>query len=108
MPASSRSSLKIHATAEVGKRYIADIRQQLQRAHRILHPPLAELSLALVNDARMSRLHKQFMDIPGPTDVLTFPLELGSDGQTVAGEVVVCVPEARRRAAIEGVTVDRE
>jgi probable rRNA maturation factor len=46
----------------------------------------------------MSKLHAQFMGIEGPTDVLTFPLEDDARGRVTAGEVVVCVPEARRRA----------
>ena len=69
---------------------------------------LAELSLALVGDKTMSELHERFMNIPGPTDVLTFPLEHDPRGRCVAGEVVVCVPEARRRAKTHGVAVRDE
>jgi probable rRNA maturation factor len=68
----------------------------------MLRPPLRELSLALVGDRRMSELHVQFMDVAGPTDVLTFPLDADARGRVTAGEVVVCVPEARRRARREG------
>ena len=48
------------------------------------------------------------MGVNGPTDVLTF--ELGHDrlGRPTAGEVVVCVPEARRQAAARDTTVERE
>jgi probable rRNA maturation factor len=56
----------------------------------------------------MAELHEQFLHITGPTDVLTFPLETDSLGRVTAGEVVVCVPEARRRARVEGVPVERE
>jgi rRNA maturation RNase YbeY len=56
----------------------------------------------------MADLHEQFLSISGPTDVLTFPLESDGRGRVIAGEVVVCVPEARRRAKAEGVGVDRE
>ena len=59
---------------------------------------LREMSLALVNDARMSALHRQFMGIHGPTDVLTFPIDEDERGGVTSGEVVVCVPEARRQA----------
>jgi len=34
------------------------------------------------------------MNIAGPTDVLTFPM----DDTHRSGEIVICVPEARRRA----------
>jgi probable rRNA maturation factor len=64
------------------------------RAHALLDRPLRELSVVLVNDAVMSDLHRRYMDLPGPTDVLTFPL----DETHTAGEIVICVPEARRRA----------
>ncbi len=37
--------------------------------------PLAELSLLLVDEAAMERLHVQWMDEPGPTDVLSFPMD---------------------------------
>ena len=56
----------------------------------------------------MSALHEQFMGIPGPTDVLTFPLDLDTRGRPVAGEVVVCASEARRRAKEHGVPLERE
>jgi probable rRNA maturation factor len=37
------------------------------------------------------------MGIAGPTDVLTFPMELDARGRPTGGEVVICIPEARRR-----------
>jgi probable rRNA maturation factor len=56
----------------------------------------------------MSELHQQFMGIAGPTDVLTFPLDLDSRGRPTAGEVVVCLPEARRQSKLRNVPVERE
>ena len=35
--------------------------------------PDAELSLMLVDEAAMTKLHEKFMGEPGPTDVLAFP-----------------------------------
>ena len=84
------------------------LRRKLPAAHIMISSPLRELSLALVGDARMSQLQKQFMGIPGPTDVLTFPLELDARGRTLSGEVVVCVPEARRQARARGTDAGRE
>ena len=37
--------------------------------------PLAELSLLLVDVPTMTRLHVQWMDEPGPTDVLSFAMD---------------------------------
>ena len=72
-------------------------------------PRLRELSVALVGDRQMAELHEQFLNVrrPPPT-CSTFPLEVDRQGRVTAGEVVVCLPEARRRARIEGVPVERE
>jgi probable rRNA maturation factor len=37
--------------------------------------PLAELSVLLVDEAAMTELHVKWMDEPGPTDVLSFPMD---------------------------------
>ena len=92
----NRPSLAI--SARTGKPHVPFLRRHLRAAHAILKPPLAELSLALVGDRTMADLHLRFMNIPGPTDVLTFPLDVDRRGRVTAGEVVVCVPEARRQS----------
>jgi probable rRNA maturation factor len=102
------NELDLTITAATGREYVAFVRRHLLAAHGVLHPPLSELSLAFVGDARMSRLHEQFMSIAGPTDVLTFPLEHNRRRQTVSGEVVICIPEAKRRARLESIPVRRE
>jgi probable rRNA maturation factor len=100
--------MKLSITAETGRAHVAYLQTKLRAARRMVPTHLSELSLALVGDGDMSRLHKQFMNLPGPTDVLTFPLELDSRKRITAGEVVVCVPEARRRAKLAGTDVRRE
>ncbi len=84
------------------RQYTPYLRKHLLAARAILQPPLRDLSLALVGDKKMAALHAQFLGIPGPTDVLTFPLETGGRGRVISGEVVICVPEARRRCAETG------
>ena len=37
--------------------------------------PLAELSVVLVDEGPMTDLHVRWMDEPGPTDVLSFPMD---------------------------------
>jgi len=37
--------------------------------------PLAELSVLLVDEVAMTDLHVKWMDEPGPTDVLSFPMD---------------------------------
>lgn len=106
--APSSRPLALAITTATGQTYVPFLDHHLRAAHGYLKPPLAELSLALVGDKRMADLHEQFLNIPGPTDVLTFPLEADERGRVISGEVVVCVPEARRRAHAEGHTADKE
>jgi probable rRNA maturation factor len=49
-----------------------------------------ELSLSFVDVQEMAGLHERYADEPGPTDVLSFPLD--EDG--LLGDVVVCPAEA--------------
>ena len=62
----------------------------------------------MVNDRQMSALHDRFMGIDSPTDVLSFPLEFDSRRQPLAGEVVICVSEARRVAKELDIPVQNE
>ena len=95
--------LAIEISGRTGAQYVPYLRRNLPRAHSILRPALREFSLALVGNARMAELHEQFMNVPGPTDVLTFELDHDARGRVTAGEVVVCVPYALREAARRGV-----
>jgi probable rRNA maturation factor len=67
------------------------------------------LSVAVVDDGRMSELHERYSGIPGPTDVLAFPLEDEVPGpEALLGEVVVSADTAAREAAERGLTFERE
>ena len=72
-----------------------------------VHPD-AELAIVLVDEGTMEQLHVQWMDEPGPTDVLSFPMDElrpGTEDQPappgLLGDVVLCpqVAEAQARAA---------
>lgn len=54
--------------------------------------PDVELSLSFVGEEEMADLHVRYLDEPGPTDVLSFPMD--EDG--LLGDVVVCPAEAER------------
>jgi probable rRNA maturation factor len=103
---SSRLRLSIHASS--GRQFVPFIRKYMAAAHPHLNSALTELSVALVGDARMSRLHLEFMDVSGPTDVLTFPLDFDEENRVTAGEIVICVTEATRQAKKLGSRVNRE
>lgn len=93
------TALQLTLTATAGHAHVRYLRRNLLQAHRLLESPLAELSVALVGDRRMSRLHEEFLGISGPTDVLTFELEDDGRGRITAGEIITCVAVARRQAA---------
>jgi probable rRNA maturation factor len=77
--------------------------------------PQAELSIVLVDEDAMERLHVQWMDLPGPTDVMSFPMDElrpGSEDDEpvpgLLGDVVLCPTVAARQAVEAGHTPDEE
>ncbi|GAB3138857.1 rRNA maturation RNase YbeY [Marisediminicola antarctica] len=73
-----------------------------------VHPD-AELAILVVDEAAMEQLHVQWMDEPGPTDVLSFPMDElrpGTDDfQTPAGllgDIVLCPQVAIAQAETAG------
>lgn len=58
-----------------------------------------ELSVSFVDETEMEELHVRYMDEPGPTDVLSFPLD-GADeaGVRLLGDVVIAPAVAARNA----------
>ena len=58
-----------------------------------------ELSLSFVDEAEIAELHERYMQEPGPTDVLSFPLDdddVDEQGVQVLGDVVIS-PEVAAR-----------
>lgn len=73
-----------------------------------LHPD-TELSVSLVDTEEMTDLHVRWMELPGPTDVLSFPMdelrapEPGRTGEPgMLGDVVICPQVAAEQAAAAG------
>jgi probable rRNA maturation factor len=69
----------------------------------------AELAIVLVDEAAMEQLHVQWMDEPGPTDVLSFPMDElrpGSDDEPtppgLLGDIVLCPQVAIGQAETAG------
>jgi len=70
-----------------------------------IHPD-SDLSITLVDEARIEELHVEWMDLPGPTDVLSFPMDemkphSSADGPGIIGDIVLC-PEFARKQAKDG------
>lgn len=56
-----------------------------------------ELSLSFVPEAEIADLHERYLGEPGPTDVLSFPLDArDEDGVRLLGDVVVAPAYAAR------------
>ena len=104
---------------------LADLGRYVLDAMRV--NPLADLSVVLLDSAAMSALHEQWMDLPGPTDVMAFPMD-GSEPpdaggatdhpgrsredehthETMLGDVVLCPEVAAAQAAEAGHSVEAE
>lgn len=71
-----------------------------------------ELTLSFVGEAAMAELNQRWMGEPGPTDVLSFPLDADDAPAPgvprLLGDVVVCPPVARRYAEAHGRRPDDE
>ena len=56
-----------------------------------------ELSVSFVDESEIEDLHVRYMDEPGPTDVLSFPLDDVDEGGTrLLGDVVIAPAVAAR------------
>ncbi|NLI19254.1 MAG: rRNA maturation RNase YbeY [Actinomycetales bacterium] len=89
-----------------GEEFAALARHVLDRLH--VHPQ-AELSILLVSADAMADLNRRWMDEPGPTDVLSFPMDElrpGREGETpepgILGDVVLCPDVAAEQARQAG------
>ena len=77
--------------------------------------PRAELCIRLVDEAAMETLHVQWMDLPGPTDVMSFPMDElrpGREGseplEGVLGDIVLCPTVAAKQARDAGHATEEE
>lgn len=87
--------------------------------------PLAELSIVLLDAAAMTALHVQWMDLPGPTDVMAFPMDVAEGpverfdpsappptdegvAEAMLGDVVLCPSVAAEQAAAAGHSLESE
>lgn len=84
------------------------LRRHIMAAQGVVKSKLTELSIAIVDGRVMSRLHRDFLGIAGPTDVLTFELERDRRGNVTAGEIVICAPFGRKQAKLRRVPFRQE
>lgn len=77
--------------------------------------PMAELNVLFVDEAAMEELHLQWMDLPGPTDVMSFPMDElrpAEPGQLpvegTLGDIVICPSVAAEQARRSGHATSEE
>ncbi|OLT53997.1 rRNA maturation RNase YbeY [Cellulosimicrobium sp. CUA-896] len=93
--------------AQVDEAEFAALARYVLDAMRV-HPQ-SELSILFVDTDVMTELHVRWMDEPGPTDVLSFPMDElrpGRDGEVSGpgqlGDVVLCPEVAAQQARAAG------
>ena len=74
-----------------------------------LHPD-CELNLVFVDIEEMTELHIKWMDEGGPTDVLSFPMDMPEPGNEAVtlGDIVIAPVVAAQQAANAGHSIDHE
>lgn len=74
-----------------------------------LHPD-CELSVTFVDDQEMEELHIKWMDEPGTTDVLSFPMDMpeGKDDAVTLGDIVIDPIVAAHQATSAGHSTEHE
>ena len=72
--------------------------------------PECEVNLVFVDENEMTELHIKWMDEPGPTDVLSFPMDMPENpGDAVTlGDIVIAPTVAATQAATAGHSADHE
>ena len=77
--------------------------------------PETEVSIILMDEEPMSALHVEWMDIDGPTDVMSFPMDELRPGRPgspteagMLGDIVICPQVATAQAKTGGHSVEDE
>ena len=74
-----------------------------------LHPD-CDLNLTFINDKEMQELHIKWMDLPGSTDVLSFPMDMPESGDdpVTLGDIVISPRFAEDQATKAGHSINHE
>jgi probable rRNA maturation factor len=110
-------SIEIANESGVGVDELALVSVSRFALNRMKINALAELSSLLMDVEAMTELHVKWMDEPGPTDVMSFPMdeldtarrpdEMGP-GPALLGDVVLCPAVATEQAVQAGHSLDDE
>lgn len=105
-PSEARAELSIEAESGCGGFDPAWIRGRLAEAIALVPARFGSIRARIVGDRTMSILHGRHCGDSATTDVLTFDA-LDDDGR-IEVDIVLCLDEAARQAALRGHSVERE
>jgi probable rRNA maturation factor len=95
----------LERVSALGRRILAEL---------YVHPE-TDVSIILLDEEPMSALHVEWMDLEGPTDVMSFPMDelrpgvAGSPTQAgMLGDIVICPQVATAQAQAQGHSVEDE
>lgn len=100
---------------DVSERELVSVAQFVLAAMEV--NPAVELSLVLLDTTAMADLHMRWMDLPGPTDVMSFPMDeiepggrpdAPEPGPAMLGDIVLCPEFAEDQATRAGHTLGHE
>lgn len=96
-----------------------DVQEFARLAEYVMHQMhvggAAELSILFIDPDPMAALHEQWLDLPGPTDVMSFPMDELRPGtpasptnEGVLGDVCICPQVAAEQAITAGHSTEEE
>lgn len=97
-------------SSQVTADHLAELTDLTAFLYAKLHlQPEVELVVTLVDETEMEQLHLEWMDLPGATDVMSFPMDQLRPGtaeepvtEGTLGDIVLCPPVAAAQADAAG------
>lgn len=89
----------------------AKLKEHAQIIMRELGRQEGELSILIVDDAKIRKLNQQYRNIDAATDVLSFPQNAGEEAEFIShmlGDVVISVETAHSQAAEHQFSLEQE
>lgn len=99
--------VQLQVAASVRAQVPRGLRRALTRklaaaGRRVGVAPDTTVTVRITDDEEVSKLHLDFMGLPGPTDVLSFPAEAEDEQDPSLGDLVIGWPFAVRQSAPRG------
>lgn len=85
------------------------LRKTATRILNALDCPEGELSLLIVDDPQIAELNQQYLNRPGPTNVIAFPMREGEFSDIspgLLGDVVISIDTAEREGEMGGISTE--